>query len=78
MELDKYDKEYSLFSPSLKPDVWDANEKTKVDFFGVRFRKVKKHFGFDKDYGLYSFRHTFTLDLYNSFVRQDYTQREAI
>ncbi len=78
MELGKYDKEYSLFSPSLKPDIWNATEKRKVDFFGKRFKKVKDHFGFSKDHTLYSFRHTFTLDLYNSFVRQGHTQREAI
>ena len=78
MELHKYDKQYSLFSPSQKPAVWTTTESGKVSFFGDRFRKVKKHLGFGKEYGLYSFRHTFTLDLYNAFTKQGCTQKEAI
>jgi integrase len=59
-------------------EVWNAKEKTKVDHFGHRFEKVKTHFKFGKDYGIYSFRHTAALDLFFAFMKQGLTEREAI
>lgn len=59
-------------------EVWNAKEKTKVDHFGHRFEKVKTHFNYGKDYGIYSFRHTAAMDLFYSFMKQGLTEREAI
>lgn len=75
---ENYPDNYSLFSPSGKPDLWPVSEKAKVDFFSKRFKKVKKHFGLDKNYTLYSFRHTFCLNLYHSPMKQGLTDREAV
>jgi integrase len=73
-----YPKECSVFSLCSKPAVWEAKEKTKVDHYAYRFRAVKKHFGFDGDYGIYSFRHTAALDLFNAFMKDGATEHEAI
>ena len=68
----------NIFTNTQKYEVWTAKEKTKVDHFGHRFEKVKKHFGFNQDYGIYSFRHTAALDLFHSFIKQGMTERESI
>jgi len=67
-----------IFTNTGNVEVWLASEKTKVDHFGHRFSKVKTHFNFGKDHGIYSFRHTAALDLFYSFMKQGLTEREAI
>jgi len=70
-DLSKMDKEYSLFTPNQIGDYWDSDETNKRDYFSKRFKKVvKDHFGFGKNYGLYSFRHTFITELYRAFVAE--------
>ena len=71
-------KEANLFTNTKKFEIWDAIEKTKVDHFGNRFKKVKTKLGFNGDYGIYSFRHTAALDLYHSFAKSGLTHRECI
>ena len=68
----------NIFTNTGNIEVWTASEKTKVDHFGHRFSKVKDHFKFGKDYGIYSFRHTAALDLYFAFIKQGMTEREAV
>lgn len=68
----------NVFTNTGSFEVWSASEKSKVDHFGNRFNKVKKHFKLGKEYGIYSFRHTAALDLYYSFTKQGLTEREAI
>ena len=67
-----------LFTASGTFEIWEASEKTKVDHFGYRFRTVKKKLNFNVDYGIYSFRHTAALDLYNSFIKSGMMHREAV
>jgi integrase len=55
-----------------------VSEKSKTDHFSNRFKKVKKALGFGKDYGIYSFRHTAALDLYNTFTKNGLTHSEAV
>lgn len=68
----------NIFTNTGQIEIWTASEKTKVDHFGHRFSKVKTHFKFGKDYGIYSFRHTAALDLFFAFMKQGLTEREAI
>lgn len=68
----------NLFTKNGVIEVWDAKEKTKVDYYGHKFEKVKTHFKFNKDYGIYSFRHTAAIDLFYSFMKQGSTEHEAI
>lgn len=67
-----------LFTKNGVIEVWNAKEKTKVDYYGHKFEKVKTHFKFNKDYGIYSFRHTAAIDLFYSFMKQGSTEHEAI
>ena len=53
-----------LFSQREIGGIWDIDETNKRDHFTKRFKKIKKHFELGKEYGLYSFRHTFITKLY--------------
>jgi len=68
-DLEKYNPESYLFTPNGIGQEWATNETDKRDYFSKRFKKVKDNFGLGKDYGLYSFRHTFITKLYHEFVK---------
>lgn len=75
-ELDKFDKESFLFTPKGLGFDWTTNETDKRGYFGDRFKKVKDSLKLSKDYGLYSFRHTFITKLYKELVKSS-TPNEA-
>ncbi|MCV9934152.1 tyrosine-type recombinase/integrase [Flavobacterium sp. LS1R47] len=75
-ELDKYDGESFLFTPKGIGFDWTTNETDKRGYFGDRFKKVKDSLKLSKDYGLYSFRHTFITKLYKELVKNS-TPNEA-
>lgn len=78
MNIDFSKKEYTLFTKFEKPFFWETSiEKSKADFFSHRFKKVKEALQLGDEYGLYSFRHTSTLDLYHTSLRQGLSQLEA-
>lgn len=77
-ELKRYPEGSHIFTNTGEIELWDADEKTKVDHFAYRFRQAKAALGFGKDYGLYSFRHSAALDLYHSFVRSGHNDHEAV
>ena len=68
-DLSKMDKNHFLFTPYAIGDKWNIEERDKRDYFSKRFKKVKDHFNLGKDYGLYSFRHTFITKLYKEFAK---------
>ncbi|MGL5112162.1 MAG: tyrosine-type recombinase/integrase, partial [Flavobacterium sp.] len=68
-DLDKFNPESYLFTPNGIGQDWTTNETDKRDYFSKRFKKVKDSLGLGKDYGLYSFRHTFITKLYHEFVK---------
>jgi integrase len=78
IDIDNLPGDAHLFTKNGVVEVWTAKEKTKVDYFGNRFEKVKNHFKFSKDYGIYSFRHTAAIDLFYSFMKQGLTEHESI
>jgi len=49
-----------------------------VRYFGKRFAEVRKELKLDPDQTIYSLRHTFALDLFNSFMKEGNTEKEAI
>ena len=76
-DLGKMDKESFLFTPDKIGAFWDANETNRRDHFSKRFRRVvKDHFKLNKDYGIYSFRHTFISKLYRK-LRENSAPFEA-
>ena len=68
-DLSKMNKKHFLFTPLAIGGEWETFETDKRDYFSKRFKKVKDHFELGKDYGLYSFRHTFITKLYNVFAK---------
>lgn len=68
-DLEKYDPESFLFTPNGIGNDWTTGETDKRDYFSKRFKKVKDSLGLGKDYGLYSFRHTFITKLYRELVK---------
>lgn len=68
-DISRIDKKHFLFTAENIGGEWDATETNKRDYFTKRFKKVKDHFGFGKEYGLYSFRHTFITKLYRQLRR---------
>ncbi|WP_274473920.1 tyrosine-type recombinase/integrase [Mangrovimonas aestuarii] len=64
-------KKDSLFTPNGMGGVWDITPDQKRGYFTKRFKKVvKDEFGFDEDYGIYSFRHTFITKLYRQMSQK--------
>lgn len=49
---------------------WNISDDAKRGHFSRKFKKVKEHFGFGDEYGIYSFRHYYTTRLYRSFRGQ--------
>ncbi|WP_271855127.1 tyrosine-type recombinase/integrase [Patiriisocius marinus] len=64
-DLSNFPKSYPLFSPEGIGVFWDATSQSRRDHFSKRYKDVvKNHFGFDENYGLYSFRHTYITKVY--------------
>ena len=69
-DLSQMDGDYFLFTPHKIGDAWEATENNRRDYFSKRYKKVvKDHFELGKNYGLYSFRHTFITKLYRAIAK---------
>ncbi|GIM56197.1 hypothetical protein CAPN006_05910 [Capnocytophaga canimorsus] len=67
--------DFYLFAPK-GAGLWETAENNKRDYWSKRFKEVKDELGLGKDYGLYSFRHTFITKLYRE-LRTQYGQMET-
>jgi integrase len=77
-ELEKYNPNDTLFTYKMFPFDWVVDrEKAKYDWFATRFKKLKTKLKLPGEYGLYSFRHSFSLDLYNKYLKDGLTDLEA-
>lgn len=76
-QIEAAGQDHYLISRNFKPGAWDAEEKTKTKFFSDRFATMKNDLKFGKEYGIYSLRHTFAVDLFNSFIKKGLTTVEA-
>ncbi|CAM4087373.1 site-specific integrase [Zobellia roscoffensis] len=68
-DISDMDKDHYLFTPERFGGKWETDESNKRDYFSKRFKKVKDHFKLGKDYGLYSYRHTFITKLYRELEK---------
>ena len=68
-DLSKCQPEDLLFTPNKIGGPWKATEINRRTNFGKRFSEIKKELGFNKDYTLYSFRHTFITRLYRAMAK---------
>lgn len=67
--LTKLDKDWFLFTPNKIGGEWNIEESNKRTYFTKRFKKIKDQLGLGKDYGLYSFRHTYITKLYREIAK---------
>ena len=76
-DLNALDDNYLLFTPEGIGRPWNTELISRRDYFSKRFKTViKDHFGFNENYGLYSFRHTFITKLYRA-LKQNNSPYEA-
>lgn len=75
-DLSKYSRGDSLFNMNEFGGIWETDEINKRNFYSKLFKSIKKEFGLGKNYGMYSFRHTFITKLYREF-RKTLTVFEA-
>jgi len=75
-DISKLNPEFSLFTPEGVPGIWGISDEDKRGYFTKRYGKVKTKLGFDTDYGMYSFRHTYTTKVYRK-LRETLTPDEA-
>lgn len=68
-DLSQFDNNFHLFTPNGIVGIWDIGEANKRTYFTGRFKKIKDQLGYGKDYGLYSFRHTFITKLYREIAK---------
>ena len=79
LNIENCNSEFFVFSKYMKPSLWQTQtDKAKRDWFGNRFKKLKKHFKFGVEYGIYSFRHNASLNLFFSFVDSGLNENEAV
>jgi len=70
-DLSELPQENVLFAPEGLGLNWESKLSNRRDYFSKRFKKVvKDHFGFNENYGLYSFRHTYITKLYNELIKE--------
>lgn len=76
-DLSNFAPESFLFTPTGLGQDWVTEPNNKRDYFSKRFKEVvKTHFNLNKDYGMYSFRHTFITKLYRE-MRKTSSQFET-
>jgi len=76
-DLSSFAPESFLFTPTGFGQDWVTEPNNKRDYFSKRFKEVvKTHFNLNKDYGMYSFRHTFITKLYRE-MRKTSSQFET-
>ena len=76
-DLSNFAPESFLFTPTGFGQDWVTEPNNKRDYFSKRFKEVvKTHFNLNKDYGMYSFRHTFITKLYRE-MRKTSSQFET-
>jgi integrase len=69
--------DHYLFTPNGYAMECETKENNRRDYFSKRFYEVvKKKFELDKDYSLYSFRHTYITRLYRK-LRETNTPQVA-
>jgi len=77
MNVAKRNKEDYLFTIHDDFTNWDSDIANKRGYFSKQFLKVKKNLDYGREYGIYSFRHSFAVNLYQSFIKEGLNDTEA-
>lgn len=76
-DLSQFKEDEFLFNYKKLGGYWNASEDTKRGKYSLRFKTVvKDKFNLGKEYGLYSFRHTFITKLYRA-LKENSSPHEA-
>lgn len=75
-DLNDLNPEHYLFTPDGLGAPCKTHLRNRRDYFSKQYKKVKDTFGFDENYGLYSFRHTFISKAYKALLKE-YSPFEA-
>lgn len=86
MNLDSYDKECSLITPSGIPEIWDSTDQQKRSTITRRFTRLKVRMllekppiALEKGDNIYSFRHSYITNLFRYLrTKEDLSFHEAI
>lgn len=69
-DLSNENPEHYVFTPYNIGGEWDIPERDKRNYFSKRFKKIKDQFNLGKEYGLYSYRHTYITQLYREMRKE--------
>ncbi|HEX8269749.1 MAG TPA: site-specific integrase [Flavobacterium sp.] len=75
-DLSQFDRKAFLFGENAIGQPWATKIENKRGHYTKRFERVKEALELGKDYGIYSFRHTFIAMLYHELLKES-TQFEA-
>lgn len=68
LNLDKYNPDDFLFTPSGTPGQWDRDDNGRREYFTGKFKdSIKDKFNLGAEYGIYSFRHTYITNLFRTY-----------
>ncbi|TWP23158.1 hypothetical protein ETU10_08665 [Apibacter muscae] len=73
IHINKYDKDFNLFTPDGKPSLWIGKEESKRQYFTELYKDIIKSnpklisLGLTDNHDMYSFRHTGIMILYRSY-----------
>lgn len=78
LHLKEQPAHYHIFTNENKPGVWTPRKlKSKVTHFSRRFSTAAKEpLGLGREYGLYSFRHSSIMDLFNTMMESGMAEYE--
>ncbi|MCF2875451.1 MULTISPECIES: tyrosine-type recombinase/integrase [unclassified Tenacibaculum] len=79
LEMQNYTSDMLIYTRDNKIGYWETKkEKSREDWFGRKFKKVKNHFNLGDEYGIYSFRHTSALSVYYNFRNEGFSEFESV
>ncbi|MCL6267786.1 tyrosine-type recombinase/integrase [Flagellimonas myxillae] len=69
-DLSAFDPKSNLFALDSIGGYWDTLEDNKRNHYSKQFKKAKDALGLGKEYGLYSYRHTFITQVYHKLAKK--------
>lgn len=68
LNLDKFNPDDFLFTPSSIPGKWDRDDNGRREYYTGKFKEsIKDKFNLGAEYGIYSFRHTYITNLFRTY-----------
>lgn len=78
LKLENYGPTDYIFTRAGSPGSWEAELKTKTKYFSDQFKTVKDYFKYGNEYTIYSFRHSFALNIFENNLNAGNNETEAM